>query len=233
MDGETFGHHHRFGEMALASAFRFLRERGDVTIENFASFLARNPATEDAKLVSPSSWSCTHGVERWRSNCGCSLAPEAHTSQAWRAPLREGLTWLADELHKIYERDGADLFTHDVWAIRDASGDVINGSVAQAFEFIAGSISRRNDDGRIERAAELLEMEEGALKMFTSCAWFFDDLARIETIQVLKYAAFAIELSGDEERLEKEFLARIGDAKSNDPKEGTARDIWRTHVMKR
>lgn len=233
MDGETFGHHHRFGEMALARAFRILEERGDVTIENFASFLARNPATEDARLVAPSSWSCPHGVERWRSDCGCALSPEAHTSQAWRAPLREGLTWLADQLHQIYERDGEDLFTTDVWAVRDAYGDVINRSVAKAFEFIAGSIHRRNDEGRVERAAELLEMEEGSLKMFSSCAWFFDDLARIETIQVLKYAAFAIELSGDSERLEKEFLKRLGDAKSNDPKEGTALDIWKTHVIKR
>jgi len=227
MDGETFGHHHRFGEMALARAFRFLEEQHDVRIENFASFLARNQPEEDAVLVSPSSWSCSHGIERWRANCGCALAPEKHTSQEWRSSLRESLEWLADELHQIFERDGENLFTDDPWRIRDQYGDVVGASVAKAFEFIAGSISRRNDEGRIERAAELLEMEEGALKMFTSCAWFFDDLARIETIQVLKYAAFAIELSGDSERLEKGFLERIGDAKSNDPKEGTGRDIWR------
>ncbi|HZI99160.1 MAG TPA: DUF3536 domain-containing protein [Gemmatimonadaceae bacterium] len=232
MDGETFGHHHHFGEMALARAFRVLEERGNVQIENFASFLARNPPQEDAVLVAPSSWSCPHGVERWRSNCGCALAPEKHTSQEWRAPLREGLEWLAGELHEIFERDGEDLFIADPWLIRDQYGEVVSGPVAKAFEFIAGNISRRNDEGRIERAAELLEMEDAALKMFTSCAWFFDDLARIETIQVLKYAAFAIELSGDAERLEAGLLERIGDAKSNDPKEGTARHIWATHVMK-
>jgi alpha-amylase/alpha-mannosidase (GH57 family) len=232
MDGETFGHHHHFGEMALARAFRFLDERHDVRIENFASFIARNTPTVDAVLVSPSSWSCPHGVERWRSNCGCALAPEKHTSQEWRVALRDGLEWLAGELHRIFERDGEELFTSDPWTIRDGYGDFIS-SVARAFEYIAGSISRRNDEGRIERAAELLEMEDGALKMFTSCAWFFDDLARIETIQVLKYAAFAIELSGEAARLEKGLLDRIGDAKSNDPKEGTGRDIWRNHVVKR
>lgn len=232
MDGETFGHHHRFGEMALARAFRFLQERHDVHLENFASFLARHPAEEDAVLVAPSSWSCSHGIERWRSNCGCALSPELHTSQAWRAPLRDGLEWLANELHEIFERDGEELFTSDPWRIRDQYGEVIGASVAKAFEFIAESISRRNEDGRIERAAELLELEEGALRMFTSCAWFFDDLARIETIQVLKYAAFAIELSGDAERLEKGLLERIGHAKSNDPKEGTGRDIWLKHVKR-
>lgn len=227
MDGETFGHHHRFGEMALARAFRILEERGEVRIENFASFLARNPAQEEAVLVAPSSWSCPHGVERWRSSCGCALAPELHTSQAWRKPLRDGLEWLAGEFHEIFERDGEALFSSDPWMVRDNYGLVVGASVVKAFEFIASVITRRNDEGRIERAAELLEMEDAALKMFTSCAWFFDDLARIETIQVLKYAAFAIELSGDEERLEKGLLDRIGDAKSNDPKEGTGLDIWR------
>ncbi len=232
MDGETFGHHHRFGEMALARAFRFLDERHNVRIENFASFLARNPPREDAVLVSPSSWSCPHGIERWRSNCGCALSPELHTSQEWRAPLREGLEWLAGELHEIFERDGEELFTSDPWRVRDQYGEALGASVAKGFEFIAESISRRNDEGRIERATELLEMEDAALRMFTSCAWFFDDLARIETIQVLKYAAFAMELSGDAKRLEKGLLERIGDAKSNDPKEGTGRDIWLKHVKR-
>jgi alpha-amylase/alpha-mannosidase (GH57 family) len=217
--------------MALARAFRFIEQRGDATIENFASFLAKCPPVNDAVLVSPSSWSCPHGVERWRSNCGCRLTPEIATSQEWRTPLRESLNWLASELHEIYERDGGEIFTRDPWAIRNAYGEVMGGSEAKVFTFIAGSITNRNDGARLERAAELLAMEENALRMFTSCAWFFDDLARIETIQVLKYAAFAIELSGDRTRLEKGFLDRIGDAVSNDPKEGTARDIWRTQVM--
>jgi alpha-amylase/alpha-mannosidase (GH57 family) len=229
-DGETFGHHHRFGEMALARAFRILAEQDDVQIENFASFLARNPPLIDAVLVSPSSWSCPHGVERWRSDCGCRLAPEEHTSQAWRAPLRDSLEWLAGELHEIFEREGKELFGINPWLVRDNYGDVMAASEAQALAFVAASITRRNDGARVERAAELLAMEEAALSMFTSCAWFFDDIARIETIQVLKYAAFAIELSGDGVRLETGLLERIGDVESNDPAEGTARDIWRTKV---
>ncbi|MEO5903093.1 MAG: DUF3536 domain-containing protein [Gemmatimonadaceae bacterium] len=229
MDGETFGHHHKFGEMALARAMRTLADRDDIRLENFASFLERNPPVTDALLVSPSSWSCPHGVERWRSDCGCKLTPGEETSQAWRKPLREGLDWLAGELHEIFETEGKDLFIHDPWDVRDLAGEMIGSSESEALAFVADSVSRR-DGTRLERAAELLEMEHSALRMFTSCAWFFDDLARIETIQVLRYAALAIELSEDAARLQKGFLDYIGDAKSNDPAEGTGRDIWRTHV---
>jgi hypothetical protein len=228
-DGETFGHHHPFGEMALARAFRIIDEREDVNIENFASFLARNPARSDAVLVSPSSWSCSHGVERWRSDDGCRMTPG--TSQAWRAPLRSALEWLAEELHEIFEREGRDLFSTDPWRVRDEYGDVIGSAEAKALAFVAASTTRRNVGARVERGAELLAMEEAALSMFTSDAWFFDDIARIETIQVLKYAAFAMELSGDAARLESGLLEYIGDVKSNDPAEGTGRDIWRTKVM--
>ena len=228
-DGETFGHHHHFGEMALARAFRIIGESEDVNIENFASFLARNPARSDAVLVSPSSWSCSHGVERWRSDDGCQMTPG--TSQAWRAPLRSALEWLAEELHEIFEREGRDLFSADPWRVRDDYGDVIGSSEAKALAFVAASTTRRNVGARVERGAELLAMEEAALSMFTSDAWFFDDIARIETIQVLKYAAFAMELSGEATRLESGLLEYIGDVKSNDPAEGTGRDIWRKKVM--
>ena len=229
MDGETFGHHQKFGEMGLARAFRILGDNDDVRLENFASFLERNPPVTDAVLVSPSSWSCPHGVERWRANCGCKLSPGENTSQAWRRPLREAFDWLAGELHEIFETEGKDLFNIDPWEVRDRAGDMIGSSEASALSFVADSVTRR-DGARIERAAELLEMEHGALRMFTSCAWFFDDIARIETIQVLRYAAFAIELSGDAMRLETGLLERLGDVKSNDPAEGTVRDIWRTKV---
>ena len=229
-DGETFGHHHKFGEMALARAFRILGERDDVRIQNFASFLAKNPPREDAVLVAPTSWSCTHGVERWRSDCGCRMAPAKGNSQAWRGPLRDALEWLAGELHEIFESEGRDIFAEDPWKLRDRYGEVMGRPEDAKRAFAARSVKAPITDARIERASELLEIERGALRMFTSCAWFFDDLARIETIQVLRYAAFAIELSGDAPRLEAGMLARIGDAKSNDPKEGTGRDIWLTKV---
>jgi len=158
------------------------------------------------------------------------MTPGKSNSQAWRGSLRDGLEWLAGELHEIFDRDGRDLFSDDPWRVRDRYGEVIGLPDTAARAFAAESIRPPSDVARIERAAELLELERGALRMFTSCAWFFDDLARIETIQVLRYAAFAIELSGDAARLEAGLLERIGGARSNDPKEGTGRDIWLTKV---
>jgi len=189
-DGETYGHHHHFGEVALAWLLNELARR-DVRVENFASFLARTPPEKEVQLVAPSSWSCPHGVERWRADCGCRMAPERATNQRWRAPLRQGLNWLAGELHTLFEREG-----------KEAG----NGGVRQR---------------------ELLELERNALGMFTSCGWFFDDIAGIEALQVLRYAARAIELSGaDGARLEAGLLERLAQATSNDAAAGSGRDLY-------
>ena len=211
-DGETYGHHHKFGEVALAWVLRELERRRDARVENFAAFLARHRPEQEVKLVAPTSWSCAHGVERWRADCGCRMAPERPTQQRWRAPLREALDWLAGELHARFEQEGGALFAGS-WAARDAYG------------------TDRTGDGR---ARELLEMERNALRMFTSCGWFFDDIAGIETIQILRYAARAIELAGaDAPRLEAGVLERLARAQSNERAEGTGRDVYRNHVKRR
>jgi hypothetical protein len=212
-DGETYGHHHKFGEMALAATLEALRRSPGARVENYASFLARNPPVHPVTLVEPTSWSCSHGVERWRSDCGCRLT--ADTSQAWRGPLRAALEWLAEELHAIYAEEGRHYFA-DPWAARNSYGPLAGPSDLEV------------------RARELLELERDALRMFTSCAWFFDDLAGIETIQVLKYAARAIELSGSAAgRLEAGFLVRLGRARSNDPAVGTAAHLYRAQAKPR
>ena len=211
-DGETYGHHHKFGEVALAWVLRELERRRDARVENFAAFLARHRPEQEVKLVAPTSWSCAHGVERWRADCGCRMAPERPTQQRWRAPLREALDWLAGELHARFEQEGGALFAGS-WAARDAYG------------------TDRTADGR---ARELLEMERNALRMFTSCGWFFDDIAGIETIQILRYAARAIELAGaDAPRLEAGVLERLARAQSNERAEGTGRDVYLNHVKRR
>ena len=211
-DGETYGHHHKFGEVALAWVLRELERRRDARVENFAAFLARHRPEQEVKLVAPTSWSCVHGVERWRADCGCRMAPERPTQQRWRAPLREALDWLAGELHARFEQEGGALFAGS-WAARDAYG------------------TDRTGDGR---ARELLEMERNALRMFTSCGWFFDDIAGIETIQILRYAARAIELAGaDAPRLEAGVLERLARAQSNERAEGTGRDVYLNHVKRR
>ncbi len=211
-DGETYGHHHRFGEMALAAVLEALAARPDVRVVNFASFLAGHPAVDDVELVDASSWSCPHGVERWRADCGCRIAPERATSQAWRAPLREALDWLAGETHALFARDHA-LLLGDPWASRDAW-------------LPAGDTSPRD-----ARARELLEMERHLLRAFTSCGWFFDDVGGVETLLVLRHAARAIDLAGTEApRLEAGVLERLARAVSNDPSLRDGAAIWRASV---
>lgn len=222
-DGETFGHHHRFGEVALAWLLHELEGRRDVRVENFAAFLARQRPVEDVELVAPTSWSCPHGVERWRADCGCRLAPEQPTQQRWRAALRDTLDWLAGELHTRFAREGTALLG-DPWAARDAYGAVAGSVEANRGPFAAAPA----------RARELLELERNALRMFTSCGWFFDDIAGIEAVQILRYAARAIELVGaDAPRLEAGLLERLARAESNAPGVGSGREVYLERAKRR
>ena len=202
VDGETFGHHHKGADTALATVAHRLQKSDRVRLTNFAAALAAHPPAETVDLVEPSSWSCAHGIERWRSACGCRMHHEVPTQQDWRAPLRAAVDWLASEIHAIYEREGRDL-PGGPWAFRDTAG---------------GS----------GEASPLVEMERGVLRAMTSCGWFFDDISGIEPRQVLRYAAHAITLAGAESgRLEAGFIKKLGDAKSNDPSVGTAADVFR------
>jgi len=231
-DGETYGHHHRFSEMALARVVLDLQASRGVTVENYASFLAHHPAVDDVEIVAPSAWSCAHGVERWRSNCSCRM--RGGTNQEWRTPLRDAVTELAEGLHAVYDRE-ASRFFDDPWAVRDAYGEVvatperIERWVATRVRSDAEPDATADADSAGRSPQSLLEMERGALRIFTSCAWFFDDIAGLEPIEVLRYAARAIELAGpDGPALEARFLARLADAKSSDPGSGTGRDIYLT-----
>ena len=226
-DGETYGHHHRFGEMALARAIDEMRARG-CTIENFAALLARTPASDDVELVEPTSWSCIHGVERWRANCGCRMDGITNPSQAWRTPLRAALEGLAEGLHAVFERQGAELFD-DAWRARDAYGAAVGAGADAIARVAATQLTRAHSLEAMVRARELLEMERDALRMFTSCAWFFDDIGGIEPRQVLRYAARAIALAGDAGPvLEAAMLSRLATARSNDPLVGTGANVFRT-----
>lgn len=206
-DGETYGHHHRFGEMALAATIETLRRAPGTRVENFASFLARHAAVDPVKVIEPSSWSCAHGIERWRSDCGCRMEPGS--SQAWRGPLRAALEWLSEELNALYDTEAARYFA-DPWAARTTYA--ILGAPHDC----------------PERARELIELARNGMRMFTSCGWFFDDVAGIETGQILRYAARAIELAGaDRERLQTGLLERLERARANRPADGTGADVYR------
>lgn len=229
-DGETWGHHHAFGEMALARVIEGLAGTPGVRVENFASWLAAHPATAPVRLVAPSSWSCPHGVDRWRRDCGCRMDPGRVTSQAWRTPLREALDWLGGELHGRFDALGRQWFA-DPWDARDRYGRVV-GAEPEALVPLVGELAKpgTSQEG-LTRAAEWLEIERGALRSQTSCAWFFDDIAGIEAGQVLRYAARAIALAGpDAAGLADQMAARLDTAVSNDPSAGTGRDIFLRHV---
>lgn len=231
-DGETFGHHHTFGEMGLAKAIAELRRRPSVRVENYASFLAREGMGADVAVVSPSAWSCAHGVDRWRADCGCRIAPGADSQQAWRAPLRGAMEWLAKGLHERFEAEGRAFFD-DPWAARDAYGAVVGGGVASEGDARSSS-ALSAEDAPSGRARELLEMERDALRLFTSCAWFFDDVGGIEPRQILAYAAHGLELAGsDADRLREGFVQRLRAAESNDPEVGTAADIFEEIAARR
>jgi alpha-amylase/alpha-mannosidase (GH57 family) len=233
-DGESYGHHHKYGEMALAYAMRLLEQDKTVKLTNYAAFLKQFPPEFECEIVENTSWSCMHGVERWRSNCGCN-GGRAGWNQEWRAPLRKALDELRDALVPLTEQDGSSLF-RDVWAARDAYIQVVldrSGESADRF-FAAHQAHPLSEDERI-RALELMEMQRHAQLMYTSCGWFFDDIAGIETVQVIAYAARVLQLASQifgqrAAPLEPAFLVRLAEARSNDPAAGDGAGIYRKCV---
>ena len=228
-DGETYGHHHRFGEMALSYALRYIEDQSMAGITNYSEFRERHPAEYEAAIVENTAWSCSHGVERWRSDCGCSTGAASGWNQRWRAPLRDALDWLRDECVAIFEGLGH-AHLADPWAARDDYIDVIlDRSDASLERFL----SRHATTDQVTTILELLEMQRNAMLMYTSCGWFFSDVSGIETVQVLAYACRVIQLveklTG--RSLEPEFLERLSPAQSNIPERGTARAIYERQVL--
>src|SRR5581483_10096523 len=191
-DGETFGHHHRFGDMALAYAIDYINERKLARITNYAEFLAGNPPATEVEIVERTSWSCSHGVARWEYDCGCNVAAPAGWNQQWRAPLRESFNWLRDQCAPIFEEYGSRLL-HDPWAARDDYiGVILDRSEENIDRFLARHAKPAASATQI---LELMEMQRNAMLMFTSCGWFFNDVSGIETVQVLRYAGRVIQLA--------------------------------------
>lgn len=225
-DGETFGHHHRAGDTALLEALTIVAAQSSTRLTNAAALVAAHPPEQTVTLVSPSAWSCAHGVERWRSNCGCRLDGGKPPLQQWRGPLRHALEQLAAQMHEVYEREGRALFLDDAWTVRDAYGDVVAQNGEALATFVRTHVRDGTDDAGVQRARELLELQRATLRLFTSCAWFFDEVDRIEVRQVLRYAARCLELSGAAARLTPEFVQQLGAATSNVPQSPSAGDVF-------
>jgi alpha-amylase/alpha-mannosidase (GH57 family) len=218
-DGESYGHHHHSGDMALAYCLYRLESEELAEITVYGEFLDRYPPVQEVEIWEQSSWSCVHGVERWRSNCGCNSGGRPDWNQEWRAPLREALDWLRDELAPLYERELSGLL-EDPWAARDDYIDVILDRSPQRVEaFLSRRVKQPLAEPDKVRALQLLEMQRHALLMYTSCGWFFDEVSGIETVQIIQYAARALQLARDVTGLDLEpaFVERLGRAKSNLP----------------
>jgi hypothetical protein len=203
-DGETYGHHHHFGEMALARAAQVLYGSQDVILTNVASFLRLYPAKRECKIAEKTSWSCAHGVERWRSDCGCHTGGEAWWNQEWRAPLRKALDNVRDRIDEIYEKEMKPLCGNP-WALRDEAIDLYLGgspgdSAEEAVGRKRGFLEKRLgnlSDGDLRKALALIESQRMRMFMYTSCGWFFNDISGVETRQVLAYASRAVEYVRD------------------------------------
>jgi alpha-amylase/alpha-mannosidase (GH57 family) len=231
-DGETLGHHKKGGDEVLAQALRQLGQRGDVELVNLAQVCDRMPAEWEAEIVEGSSWSCAHGIERWRSDCGCNTGGAPGWTQAWRAPLRAALEWLRDRADAVFEREGAALF-RDPWAARDAFVElVLDPERRDAPDFLRRQAANPLGAEQEVRALRLLELGRQSLLMFTSCGWFFSELSGIETVQVLKYAARALQLVRELVGLdlEAELEARLAKAPSNLPELGDGRRVYQRLV---
>ncbi len=245
-DGESYGHHHRYGEMALSWALKQIESRGDATLTNYGEFLSKFPPRYEAEIYENTSWSCFHGVERWRSDCGCN-GGKAGWNQKWRAPLRSALDWLRDTVAELSQKAAQGIFT-DLWKARDAyievvlaRGEVTAGralpQVASADRFLDAHATHQFDSGERTTALKLLEMQRHALLMYTSCGWFFDDISGIETVQIIAYAGRVVQLAnevfGSEAAgLEAEFVERLRAAKSNVAEQKDGGEIYLRQVKK-
>ncbi len=227
-DGETYGHHHKHGEMALAYAAKWIENQGEAQLTNYGEYLELNPPKHEVEIFENTAWSCAHGVDRWQKDCGCNSGGKPGWNQKWRAPLRGGLNWLRDELALCYP-ELADGLLNDPWRARNRYIDVIlDRSDGIVESFLREEMIEPHTPERSSQTLRLLEMQRNAMLMFTSCGWFFDDLTGIETVQVIQYASRAMQLAhkASGQSLEEEFVRRLGEARSNLPKVPTGQEVY-------
>jgi alpha-amylase/alpha-mannosidase (GH57 family) len=236
-DGETYGHHHRHGDMALAYALRRLERDETVHLTNYGEFLDKHPPTWQVDIKEETSWSCAHGIGRWARDCGCQTGGRAEWTQEWRGPLRHSLDWLRDEVSQLYDAAAGELF-EDPWATRNDYIDVIHDrSSAHVDRFLAEQAHHKLGAEETSRALALLELQRHAMLMFTSCGWFFSELSGIETVQVIQYAGRVVQLAHDlfgqgqvDRDIRTGFLNRLEKSESNLAKHRNGRVIYEIFV---
>jgi len=231
-DGETYGHHHRFGDMALAFALHYIESKNLARLTNYGEYLEKYPPNHEVQIFENTSWSCIHGVERWRNDCGCNSGGNPGWHQSWREVLREVLDWLRNGLVSEYEKK-AGQFLKDLWRARNDYIQVILDRSPENTEAFLNQHDVRalNKDEKIT-VLKLLELQRHTMLMYTSCGWFFDELSGIETVQVIQYAGRALQLAQEVfgDAVESRFLELLERAKSNIPEHGDGRRIYKKFV---
>jgi alpha-amylase/alpha-mannosidase (GH57 family) len=231
-DGETYGHHHRFGDMALAYGLHFIESNNLAKITNYGEFLHRFPPTRAVEIFESSSWSCVHGVERWRNHCGCNSGMRPGWNQQWRKPLREAMDGLRDNLVSLYEWQ-ASKYLKKPWEARDRYIEILlDRSLENIEAFFRREAARELAHEEKVRVLKLLEAQRNGMLMYTSCGWFFDEISGIETTQVLQYSARAVQLMEGllGISLESDYLQALEKAPSNIPEFKNASEVYERFV---
>ena len=231
-DGETYGHHHSKGDMALAYALHHIEGNKLAKLTNYGEYLEINPPTHEVEIIENTAWSCIHGVGRWNRDCGCNSGGKPGWNQAWRAPLRAAFDYLRDELAPDYERKASELL-RDPWQARDEYIKVVLDRDENSLQaFFAKHAKTELSDADTVTALALLEMQRHAMLMYTSCGWFFDELSGIETVQTIMYAGRALQLAQMllPDHREEKFKELLALAKSNLAENGDGARIFDTWV---
>ncbi|MFO8032515.1 MAG: DUF3536 domain-containing protein [Desulfohalobiaceae bacterium] len=216
-DGETYGHHHRMGDMALAFGLFYIEAQDLAKLTIYGEYLERHPPEWEVQILENSSWSCAHGVERWRRDCGCHSGLQPKWQQKWRDPLRQGMDFLRDRLGPCFEEQGSK-YLHDPWQTRDEYIQVLlDRSLENVQDFLDKHSRRSLKPEEKSLVLILLEMQRHCLLMYTSCGWFFDEISGLEAVQVMRYAARAIQLAAElqSDSLQQEYLEILEQAPSN------------------
>lgn len=231
-DGESYGHHTKFGDMALAYILKVGARELGFEITNYADFLEKYPPKYEVDIKPVSAWSCAHGVDRWQDDCGCSTGAQPHWNQKWRKPLRQALDYLRDELINLCSIQGTKYYK-DFWEARNNYIDVILDRSEESVNNFFKQNAKKNLNAQDKvKAIKLMEIQRFSQLMYTSCGWFFADISGIETTQIMKYAARAMELASEfsKTNYEKTFLSILQKAKSNIAEFGNGKDIFNKWV---
>jgi alpha-amylase/alpha-mannosidase (GH57 family) len=231
-DGESYGHHFKYGDMGLAFALHQIEKDENIHLTVYAEFLEKHPPTHEVEIHQASAWSCPHGVGRWKENCGCNSGGHGDWNQEWRQPLRAAMDQLRDQLAPLYETRAKE-FLKEPWVARD---NYINAIFDRSRENVANFLNEHathplNETEEIT-VLRLLEMQRHAMLMYTSCGWFFDEISGLETVQVIQYAARAIQLANElgDKDFETGFLEILENAKSNIPENQNGRHVYEKFV---